>query len=455
MAFTFTNSYLQGVYEEVCRKNSHEPEFLQAVGEVLESLQPVAEQRPDIVRSGVIDRIVEPERSLLFRISWVDDQGKVQVNRGYRVQFSTAIGPSKGGLRFHPSVNLSIIKFLGFEQIFKNSLTGLPMGGGKGGSDFDPRGKSDAEVMRFCQAFITELYRHIGQDIDCPAGDLGCGGREIGYMYGQYRRIVGAAEFGALSGKAVCTGGSILRPEATGYGAVYYLVEALAHDGESIEGKRIAMSGYGNVGWGIMKKAAELGAKVTYFAGPDGYIHDPDGVCTEEKLNYILEMRANDPMHCKPYADKFDCEFVPNTKCWGVKDVDIYMPAATQNDVNIEWAKKIAESGVKYYIEVANMPTTNDALEFLKEQKHMVVAPSKAVNAGGVSVSELEMAQNAERVYWTAEEVDAKLQGIMKNIYHSSVEVAERYGLGYDLVAGANIVGFQKVADAMMAQGIF
>ncbi len=308
-------------------------------------------------------------------------------------------------------MNLSIVKFLGFEQVFKDAMTGLPIGGAKGGSDFDPRGKSDAEVMRFCQAFITELYRHIGQDIDCPAGDLGCGGREIGYMYGQYRRIVGAAEFGALSGKAVCTGGSIMRPEATGFGAVYYLCEALKHDGESIEGKRIAMSGYGNVGWGIMKKAAELGAKVTYFAGPDGYIHDPDGVSTEEKLNYILEMRAKDPMHCQPYAERFDCEFVPNTKCWGVKDVDIYMPAATQNDVNMDWAKKIAESGVKYYIEVANMPTTNDALEFLKEQKHMVVAPSKAVNAGGVSVSELEMAQNAERLYWTAEEVDANWCG--------------------------------------------
>ena len=449
------SKYIDRVLEECRQKNAGEPEFLQTVEEVLTSLAPVIDAHPEYEKASLLERMIEPERTIEFRVTWLDDQGHYQVNRGYRVQFNGALGPYKGGLRFHPSVNLSIIKFLGFEQVYKDALTGLPIGGAKGGSDFDPRGKSDAEVMRFCQAFITELYRHIGQDIDCPAGDLGCGGREIGYMYGQYRRIVGAAEFGALSGKAVCTGGSILRPEATGYGAVYYLVEALAHDGESIEGKRIAMSGYGNVGWGIMKKAAELGAKVTYFAGPDGYIHDPDGVCTEEKLNYILEMRANDPMHCKPYADKFDCEFVPNTKCWGVKDVDIYMPAATQNDVNIEWAKKIAESGVKYYIEVANMPTTNDALEFLKEQKHMVVAPSKAVNAGGVSVSELEMAQNAERLYWTAEEVDVKLQSIMKNIYHSSVEVAERYGLGYDLVAGANIVGFQKVADAMMAQGIF
>lgn len=449
------NKYIERVLAETKAKNANEPEFLQTVEEVLSSLEPVIDAHPEYEKAALLERMVEPERVIEFRVTWEDDNHVWHVNRGYRVQYNAALGPYKGGIRFDPSVNLSIVKFLGFEQVFKDAMTGLPIGGAKGGSDFDPRGKSDAEIMRFCQAFITELYRHIGQDIDCPAGDLGCGGREIGYMYGQYRRIVGAAEFGALSGKAVCTGGSILRPEATGYGAVYYLVEALAHDGESIEGKRIAMSGYGNVGWGIMKKAAELGAKVTYFAGPDGYIHDPDGVCTEEKLNYILEMRANDPMHCKPYADKFDCEFVPNTKCWGVKDVDIYMPAATQNDVNIEWAKKIAESGVKYYIEVANMPTTNDALEFLKEQKHMVVAPSKAVNAGGVSVSELEMAQNAERVYWTAEEVDVKLQSIMKNIYHSSVEVAERYGLGYDLVAGANIVGFQKVADAMMAQGIF
>jgi glutamate dehydrogenase (NADP+) len=302
---------------------------------------------------------------------------------------------------------------------------------------------------------MTELYRHIGPDVDSPAGDVGVGGREIGYLYGQYRRIMGLSGLGALTGKDVKTGGSILRPEATGFGAVYYLCEALKHDGEEIKGKRLAISGYGNVGWGIMKKAAELGAKVTYFAGPDGYIHDPDGVCTDEKLNFILEMRAKDPMHCKPYAEKFGCEFVEGQKAWGVKDVDIYMPAATQNDVNMEWAKKIAESGVKYYIEVANMPTTNDALAFLKSQKNLVVAPSKAVNACGVAVSELEMAQNAQRLYWTAEEVDAKMHGIMVNIYNSSVKAAEKYGLGYDLVAGANIAGFERVADAMLCQGIF
>ena len=449
------NAYIERVLEATKKKNASEPEFLQTVEEVFSSLEPVINAHPEYEKASLLERIVEPERTVEFRVTWMDDNGQYHVNRGYRVQYNAALGPYQGGLRFDPSVNLSIIKFLGFEQTFKDALTGLPIGGAKGGSDFDPRGRSDAEVMRFCQAFMTELYRHIGQDIDCPAGDLGCGGREIGYLYGQYRRLVGAAEFGAVSGKAVCTGGSILRPEATGYGAVYYLREVLRHDGEELAGKRIAISGYGNVGWGIIKKANELGAKVTYFAGPDGYIHDPDGVSTEEKLNFILEMRAKDPMHCEPYAKKFGCEFVPGQKCWGVKDVDIYMPAATQNDVNLEWAKKIVDSCVKYYIEVANMPTTNDALELLRSQKHMVVAPSKAVNAGGVSVSELEMAQNAERLYWTAEEVDQKLTGIMKNIYDSSVEVAERYGLGYDLVAGANLVGFQRVADAMMAQGIF
>ena len=449
------NKYIERVIEATKAKNSHEPEFLQTVEEVLTSLEPVINAHPEYEKACLLERMVEPERAIEFRVTWEDDNHEWHVNRGYRVQYNAALGPFKGGLRFDPSVNLSIIKFLGFEQVFKDAMTGLPIGGAKGGSDFDPAGKSDAEVMRFCQSFMTALYRYIGPDIDVPAGDMGVGGREIGYLYGQYRRLKGVWENGVLTGKGLSYGGSLIRPEATGYGAIYYLQEVLKHENDTIEGKKIAISGYGNVGWGIMKKAAELGAAVTYFAGPDGYVHDPDGVVTEEKLNYILEMRAKDPMHCKPYADKFGCEFVAGEKCWGVKDVDVYMPAATQNDVNMEWAKKIAESGVKYYIEVANMPTTNEALEFLKEQKHMVVAPSKAVNACGVAVSELEMAQNAERLYWTAEEVDAKMHAIMKNIYHNSVEAAERYGLGYDLVAGANIVGFQKVADAMMAQGIF
>ena len=448
------NAYLNRVFADLQKNHPNEPEFLQAVDEVFESLQYVVDKHPEWEEAGLMERFVEPERIIIFRVPWVDDNGKVQVNRGYRVQFNSAIGPYKGGLRFHPSVNLSILKFLGFEQCFKNSLTGLPMGGGKGGSDFDPAGKSAAEVMRFCQSFMTALYRYIGPDIDVPAGDMGVGGREIGYLYGQYRRLKGVWENGVLTGKGMSYGGSLIRPEATGYGAVYYLQEVLKHENDTIEGKRIAISGYGNVGWGIMKKAAELGAKVTYFAGPDGYIHDPDGV-TGEKLDYILEMRAKDPMHCKPYADKYGVEFVPGAKCWGVKDVDVYMPAATQNDVRMESAEKIAASGVKYYIEVANMPTTNDALNFLREQKHMIVAPSKAVNAGGVGVSGLEMSQNSERLVWTAEEVDAQLHKMMKNIHKVSAEAAAEYGLGYDLVAGANIAGFKKVAEAMYEQGVF
>ena len=452
---TFTNSYLQEVYADVVRKDPDQKEFLQAVREVLESLQPVVEQRPELVKSGVIQRIVEPERSLLFRISWVDDKGNVQVNRGYRVQFSTAIGPSKGGLRFHPSVNLSVIKFLGFEQIFKNSLTGLPIGGGKGGSDFDPAGKSDAEIMRFCQSFMTALYRYIGPDVDVPAGDMGVGGREIGYLYGQYRRLKGVWENGVLTGKGFSYGGSLTRPEATGYGAMYYLQEVLEHEGEDIKGKTIACAGFGNVTWGICKKALHLGAKVVTLSGPDGYIYDPEGVSScEEKVDYLLEMRNSGRNRVQDYADKFGVEFHPGEKPWGVK-ADVIMPSAMQNDVHLEHAKQIVANGVKYYIEVANMPTTNDALFFLMQQPGMIVAPSKAVNAGGVAVSALEMSQNSERLVWTAEEVDAQLKGIMKNIHKVSVEAAEEYGLGYNLVAGANIAGFKKVATAMMEQGVF
>ena len=450
-----TNPYLQKVYQQVCQRDANEPEFLNAVTEVLGTLEPVILRHPEYEAAGLLERMVEPERAIQFRVAWQDDQGKTQVNRAWRVQFNSAIGPYKGGLRLHPSVNLSIIKFLAFEQTFKNSLTGLPIGGAKGGSDFDPAGKSDAEVMRFCQSFMTALYRYIGPDVDVPAGDMGVGGREIGYLYGQYRRLKGVWENGVLTGKGFSYGGSRIRPEATGYGAIYYLQEVLKHENDTIEGKRIAISGYGNVGWGIMKKASQLGAKVTYFAGPDGYIHDPDGVITDEKLNFILEMRAKDPMHCKPYADKFGCEFVPGEKCWGVKDVDVYMPAAMQNDVKMESAEKIAVSGVKYYIEVANMPTTNDALNFLRQQKHIIVAPSKAVNAGGVGVSALEMAQNSERLVWSAEEVDHQLHTMMENIHRVSAEAAAEYGLGYDLVAGANIAGFKKVAEAMMEQGCF
>ena len=448
------NKYIERVLAETKDKNAQEPEFLQTVEEVLSSLEPVIDQHPEYEEAALLERMIEPERVIEFRVVWEDDNHKPHVNRGYRVQFNSAIGPFKGGLRFHPTVNLSLVKFLGFEQTFKDSLTGLPMGGAKGGSDFDPRGKSDREIMRFCQAFMHGLWQFVGPEIDCPAGDLGVGGREIGYLYGEYRRIKCKSENVAFSGKGLSFGGSLVRPEATGFGAVYYLESVLQHEGDTIEGKTIAASGFGNVCWGICTKAAQLGAKVVTLSGPDGYVYDPDGVCTKEKIDFLLEMRASGHDKVQDYADKFGCQFVAGEKPWGVK-ADIIMPAATQNDVNMEQAKKIVANGIKYYIEVANMPTTNDALEFLKEQKHMVIAPSKAVNACGVAVSALEMAQNAERLYWTAEEVDAKMHQIMANIYHSSVAAAERYGLGYDLVAGANIVGFQRVADAMMAQGIF
>ena len=446
------NKYLLGILENVKKKDANEPEFIQTVTEVLESLEHVVEKRPDLETSGLFERLVEPERQILFRVPWVDDNGKVQVNRGFRVQFNGAIGPFKGGLRFHPSVNLSIMKFLAFEQTFKNSLTGLPIGGGKGGSDFDPRGKSDGEIMRFCQSFMTELYRHIGPDVDVPAGDIGVGAREIGYLYGQYKRIKGTWENGVLTGKGLSYGGSLIRPEATGYGATYYACEVLKHFGETIEGKTVAISGFGNVAWGVAAKVAQLGGKVITISGPDGYVYDPDGVTTQEKIDFMLEMRASGRDRAQDYADKFGCQFFAGEKPWGVK-ADICMPCATQNEIGIEEAKKIIANGTKYYIEVANMPTTNEAVTLLKDSG-LIVGPSKAVNAGGVAVSALEMAQNSMRYSWTAEEVDEKLKGIMANIHKVSMDAAEEYGLGYDLVAGANIAGFKKVMEAMLAYGV-
>ena len=447
------SKYVDRVIADLKKKNANEPEFLQTVEEVYSSLAPVVDAHPEYEKAALLERMAEPERVIQFRVTWVDDAGKVQVNRGFRVQYNSAIGPYKGGLRFAPSVNLSIMKFLGFEQTFKDSLTTLPMGGAKGGSDFDPRGKSDEEVMRFCQSFMTELYRHIGPDVDVPAGDLGVGGREIGYLYGQYRRIRGAFENGTITGKGLSFGGSLVRPEATGFGSVYYLQEVLHHEGEEVKGKTIALAGFGNVAWGAATKIAELGGKAVTLSGPDGYIYDPDGVTTKEKLDFMLQMRASGHDKVQDYADKFHCEFVPGKKPWERK-VDIVMPCATQNDVDLEEAKKIVNNHIKYYIEVANMPTTNEALVYLMGQKDMIVAPSKAVNAGGVAVSGLEMSQNAEHICWTAEEVGERLHSIMKNIYDSSVAAAEEYGLGYNLVAGANIAGFKKVADAMLAQGI-
>ena len=448
------NAYLASVIEKVKKKNSHEPEFVQTVEEVLTSVEPVINAHPEYEKYDLLNRMVEPERQFTFRVTWMDDNGQFHTNTGYRFQFNGALGPYKGGLRFHPSVNPSIIKFLGFEQTFKNSLTGLPIGGGKGGSDFDPRGKSDAEIMRFCQSFMSALFRYIGPDVDVPAGDVGVGGREIGYLFGQYRRLTGSFENGVLTGKGMTYGGSLIRPQATGYGAIYYLQEVLKHENDTLEGKTIAISGFGNVSWGVCKKAAELGAKVVTLSGPDGYVYDPDGVSTEEKIEYLVTMRNSGRDKVQDYADKFGVQFFPGEKPWGVK-ADIIMPCAVQNDVTMPWAEKIAANGIKYYIEVANMPTTNDALFFLMKQEGMIVAPSKAVNAGGVAVSALEMSQNSERLHWTAEEVDNQLKAIMKNIHDMSMEAAAEYGLGYNLVAGANIAGFKKVATAMMEQGVF
>ncbi|MBQ3069883.1 MAG: NADP-specific glutamate dehydrogenase [Clostridia bacterium] len=445
------NEYLKKVYADVEARNPNEPEFQQAVYEVLESLEPVIEQNPKYQEAGIIERMVEPERQIFFRVPWVDDNGKVQVNRGYRVQFNSAIGPYKGGIRFNKTVNASIIKFLGFEQTFKNSLTTLPMGGGKGGSDFDPAGKSDGEVMRFCQSFMTELQRHIGADTDVPAGDIGVGAREVGYMYGQYKRL--RNEFvGVLTGKGRPYGGSLIRPEATGFGAVYYTVEMLKSMGEDIKGKTVAISGFGNVAWGTALKVAQLGGKVVTLSSLDGYVYDEEGVTTDEKINFMLEMRASGKNEVKAYADKFGVPFFPGEKPWGRK-VDVIMPCATQNEVNLDDAKKIVENGIKYYVEVSNMPTTAEAVAYLK-QNGVVIAPSKAVNAGGVAVSGLEMSQNSMRYSWTAEEVDAKLKQIMKDIFESSVAAAKKYGMEGDLIAGANIAGFEKVAEAMLAQGV-
>ncbi len=447
----FKSQYLNEVMEKVKKRDAGEPEFLQAVQEVFESLEPVLAAHPEYEKAGLIERIVEPERTISFRVPWVDDNGNVQVNRGFRVQYNSAIGPYKGGLRFHPSVYLGIIKFLGFEQTFKNSLTGLPIGGGKGGSDFDPRGKSDGEIMRFCQSFMTELSRHIGSHVDVPAGDIGVGAREIGYLFGQYKRICNNFENAVLTGKGLSYGGSLVRPEATGYGAVYFCNEVLKGYNEDIKGKTFAVSGFGNVAWGAVLKINQLGGKVLTISGPDGYVYDENGI-TEEKAAYMLTMRASGRDKVQDYADKFGAKFFPGEKPWNVK-VDVVMPCATQNEVQLEDAKKIVANGVKYYIEVANMPTSAEAVEYLREN-NVVIAPSKAVNAGGVAVSALEMSQNSMRLSWSAKEVDEKLHGIMVTIYNNVSSAAKEYGMEGNLIAGANIAGFLKVAEAMMAQGV-
>ena len=446
----FKSSYVQGVYDKVCERNKGESEFLQAVKEVLESLEPVLEKRPDLVEAGILERIVEPERQIMFRVSWVDDTGQVQVNRGYRIQFNSAIGPYKGGLRLHPSVNASVIKFLGFEQIFKNSLTTLPMGGGKGGSDFDPKGKSDGEVMRFCQAFMTELSKHIGADTDVPAGDIGTGAREIGFMFGQYKRL--RNEFtGVLTGKGLSYGGSLARTEATGYGLCYFTEEMLnCMKNDSFKGKTVVISGSGNVAIYANQKATELGAKVVAMSDSNGYIYDPNGI----NLDVVKQIKEVERGRIKEYCDRVQgAEYHEGCKdIWGIK-CDIALPCATQNELDGDAADKLIANGVMAVAEGANMPSTPEAIEkFLA--KGILFGPAKAANAGGVATSGLEMAQNSARYSWTFEEVDAKLHSIMKTIFHNSFDAAKEYGMEGNLVAGANIAGFLKVADAMKWQGV-
>ncbi len=441
-------SYVDSVIEQVKAKNANEPEFIQAVTEVLTSLKPVIDANPEYEKAGLLERIVEPERVIMFRVPWVDDSGKVQVNRGFRVQFNSCLGPYKGGLRLHPSVNLGIIKFLGFEQIFKNSLTTLPMGGGKGGSDFDPKGKSDAEVMRFCQSFMTELCKHVGADTDVPAGDIGTGAREIGYMFGQYKRIRNVWE-GVLTGKGLSYGGSLARTEATGYGLIYFVQEYLKGKGDSFEGKTVAVSGSGNVAIYATEKAQQLGAKVVTLSDSTGWIYDANGI----DLDLVKQIKEVERGRISEYAKRREgVEYHEGRGVWTIK-VDIALPCATQNELFIEDAKMLAANGCQIVAEGANMPTTMDATQYLQENG-VVFMPGKAANAGGVATSGLEMSQNSERLSWSFEEVDTKLQGIMVNIFHAADDAAREYGVEGDYVAGANIAGFKKLADAMLAQGI-
>ena len=448
----FKSSYVQGVYDKVCDRNKGESEFLQAVREVLESLEPVLEKRPDLVEAGILERIVEPERQIMFRVSWVDDNGKVQVNRGYRIQFNSAIGPYKGGLRLHPSVNASVIKFLGFEQIFKNSLTTLPMGGGKGGSDFDPKGKSDGEVMRFCQAFMTELAKHIGADTDVPAGDIGTGAREIGFMFGQYKRL--RNEFtGVLTGKGLSYGGSLARTEATGYGVCYFTNEMLScMKKDSFEGKTVVISGSGNVAIYATQKATQLGGKVVALSDSNGYIHDPDGI----ELDLVKQIKEVERGRIKEYVARTSHKNATYTEgCKGIWTIkcDIALPCATQNELDGESADALIKNGVIAVAEGANMPSTPEAIEKF-QAAGVLFGPAKAANAGGVATSGLEMSQNSERLSWTFEEVDAKLKNIMINIFHNAYNASKEYGHEGNLVMGANIAGFLKVADAMKWQGV-
>ena len=441
-------SYVSETLEKLVQKNANEPEFIQAATEVLESLEPVIEANPQYQKEGLLERLVEPERQLMFRVPWVDDNGNVQVNRGFRVQFNSAIGPYKGGLRLHPSVNLGVIKFLGFEQVFKNSLTGLPIGGGKGGSDFDPKGKSDREVMAFCQSFMTELYRHIGADTDVPAGDIGVGAREIGYLYGQYKRITGLYE-GVLTGKGLTYGGSLARKEATGYGLLYFTEEMLKTNGIQLAGKTVAVSGAGNVAIYAAEKATELGAKVVTMSDSTGWIYDAEGIdlAAIKEIKEVNRQRLTEYKKYRPNSEYHEGKGV-----WLVK-VDIALPCATQNELHLDDAKALVANGVIAVAEGANMPTTLEATKYLQEHG-VLFAPGKASNAGGVATSALEMSQNSMRLSWTFEEVDARLKDIMVGIFHNAADAAAKYGFANNYVVGANIAGFTKVADAMLAQGV-
>jgi len=447
------NEYLNKVINYTETKNSHEPEFLQAVKEVLCSVEQILEQHPEYEKAALLERLVEPERIVSFRVPWINDKGEVVVNRGYRVQFSSLIGPYKGGLRFHPSVNQSIMKFLGFEQIFKNALTGLPIGGAKGGSDFDPKGKSDNEIMRFCQSFMTELYRHIGQDVDVPAGDIGVGGREIGYLFGQYRRIKNSYEGGVLTGKDICYGGSLARKEATGYGLLFYVREMLKANGQSLQGKTVTISGSGNVAIYACEKATAFGAKVVAMSDSNGCIYDKNGIDLElvKQIKEVERGRIKEYLRVHPEAQYIE-RTSEDSPIWGIKS-DIALPCATQNELTLNSAKKLVENGVIAVGEGANMPTTQEALDYLIE-KGVLVAPAKAANAGGVATSAIEMTQNSIRYYYTFEEVESKLERIMINIFNACNENAQKYGCPKNYVAGANLAAFQKLANAMMAQGI-
>ncbi len=444
------SEYVNNLLAKVKAQNQNEPEFHQAVQEVLESLEVVITQHPEYRSAKILERMVEPERVIMFRVPWMDDQGEIHVNRGYRIEMNSAIGPYKGGLRFHPSVTLGILKFLAFEQVFKNSLTTLPMGGGKGGSDFDPKGKSDHEVMRFCQSFMTELFRHIGPDTDVPAGDIGVGAREIGFLFGQYKRL--RNEFtGVLTGKGLNWGGSLIRPEATGFGAVYFAQEMLRTKGQDMEGKVCAVSGFGNVAWGAVLKINQLGGKVVTLSGPDGFIYDKNGV-KGDKVDYMLKLRASANDRVKDYADEFKVEYFPGKRPWGVK-VDVAFPCATQNEIFEGDAKELVKNGCKCVCEGANMPTTIEGYKVFTEAG-ILYAPGKASNAGGVATSGLEMSQNSMRLPWSSEEVDSRLHEIMKRIHDTCVSTAQRYGQPGNYVIGANIAGFLKVADAMLDQGL-